>query len=262
MDRLVRCPECDVAFTSPRVIDAVIGASYADAVDPVFVAQDELRISTFRRNFRRIIADVGVAADRSKKILDVGCAGGAFVRAAQDLGFTSTGIEPSRWLAERARTQNGLDVRPGILSDHSFPGKSFTFISLWDVIEHLTNPGAVLDDIHRLLADDGFLIVNWPDYGSLVRKVLGRKWPFFLNVHLFYFTPSSMRALLRNHGFEPVSIRPYFQTLEFGYALDRAVRIFPFFSPLVRLAKRLGVSRFPLRYNAGQSLMVARKKSR
>ena len=112
---------------------------------------------------------------------------------------------------------------------------------------------------HLILLSDGHLIVNYPDYDSWPRKLMGTKWPFFLSVHLFYFTPQSIRQILEKHGFQVVRIEPYFQTLELGYVLERAGQIFYFAKWVERAVKILGLGQIPFKYYLGQTLVTAKK---
>ena len=61
-------------------------------------------------------------------------------------------------------------------------------VTLWDVLEHLASPNNELHTIHELLEDDGILVINVPDISSLPAKIMRWKWPFYLSVHLTYFT--------------------------------------------------------------------------
>jgi hypothetical protein len=56
-----------------------------------------------------------------------------------------------------------------------------------------------------------------------------------------------------------VEIKPYFQTLEFGYILKRASSTFVIIKPLYTLVKLLGLGKVPFKYNMGQSMLVAKK---
>src|SRR5262249_13219671 len=114
MDQLVRCSECGLVFLNPRLRQGVVIDAYRAAVDPVFFQQNPMRIRTFRRSFLKLARRYGVRLERSTKVLDVGCAGGAFVKAAHDLGCSAVGIEPSQWLCEEGRRLYGLDIRSGV----------------------------------------------------------------------------------------------------------------------------------------------------
>ncbi len=127
------------------------------------------------------------------------------------------------------------------------------------MIEHLPDPGDVVRDIHHLLKPGGYLIVNCPDYGSLARILLGRKWPMLLSVHLSYFTQATITDFLRRQNFAVVDFRPFWQTLQLGYVLKRASAYFGVFSLLQKLTETTGLHRIPLTYNIGQSFVLARK---
>lgn len=261
IDQLVQCRDCSLVYLNPRIPQDIIIDGYKDAVDPTFIGQNRQRIKTFTRSLRRLLSRYDLRADRSTHILDVGCAGGAFPKAASDLGLSAIGVEPSAWLAEQARIPYGLDIRAGELADQDFSDASFDLITLWDVIEHLADPDAVVADIHRLLKNDGLLVVNFPDYASLTRRLLGMRWPFFLSVHLLYFTPDTLRRFLEARGFAVEEIRPFWQTLELGYVLERAAAYFGPFGSLAKLVRLLHLHHLPFRYNMGQSFLVARKKA-
>jgi 2-polyprenyl-3-methyl-5-hydroxy-6-metoxy-1,4-benzoquinol methylase len=264
-DAVVRCRDCSLLYLNPRVKREIIIESYSTATESTtnltFVRQQEYRIDTFRRSLKRLVRKYGLKPDRSKYVLDIGCAAGAFPKAAYDLGFSVVGVEPNELAAERARQTFGFDIRTGLLEDQDFGGRKFDLISLWDVIEHLTNPRETTDVIHALLKDDGLLVINFPNHDSLARKILGRKWPMYVNVHVTYFTPATMAKLLDGSGFEVVAVRPYFQTLELGYAVKRAGAYFRVFAWIEGLVAGTAIYHAPLTYNIGQSLLVARKKT-
>jgi len=261
MDQLVQCNGCNLKYINPQVREDIIFSSYEDAVDPTFIKQNPLRILTFHRNLIWLCKRFNIKPSLEKKVLDVGCAGGAFPVAASELGFTVIGVEPSRWLAEQARNTYGLDIRSGSLESQKLTPSSFDIITLWDVIEHLTTPSQVIDSINQLLKKNGLLVINYPDYDSLTRRFMGMRWPFFLSVHLIYFTPKTIRRFLDERGFDVLTLRPYWQTLELGYALERAGAYFKIFKIVARVINFIGLGRLPLRYNMGQTLLVARKRS-
>jgi SAM-dependent methyltransferase len=73
------------------------------------------------------------------------------------------------------------------------------------VLEHVTNPGALLGEIHRLLRPGGVLLVSVPNFGSPEARASGAGW-FHLDVprHLVHFTPDTLASCLRGAGMEPI----------------------------------------------------------
>lgn len=258
MDQLVRCKGCELLYLNPRPRNEIILASYSTAVDPVFFSQNPMRISTFRRAFERTAKRTGIALGPNTRVLDIGCAGGAFPKAAHDLGCEVVGIEPSQWLCDTARSTYGLDIRCGVLSDFTFDDASFDVVTLWDVVEHLFDPIEVLEQIRRIVKPSGHLVVNYPDIGSVVARLLGRRWPFLLSVHLTYFTRRTVTKLLQKTGFDVLEIRPFFQTLTAAYVARRAKAYVPAFGHVEAVLQRVGLGNVPFTYNLGQCLVVAR----
>jgi 2-polyprenyl-3-methyl-5-hydroxy-6-metoxy-1,4-benzoquinol methylase len=260
LDQVVCCGNCKLIYVNPRIDGKLLIQAYADAADPTFVAQNPERIATFGRVLAAICRRQGIPPSKEKRVLDVGCAGGAFPKAASELGFQVTGVEPSSWLAEFGRREYGLDIRTGILEENMFPPASFDIVTMWDVIEHLTDPQGALKTIRGLLRDDGVLIVNYPDAGSVVARALGFKWPFWLSVHLIYYTRTTMRLQLEKAGFEIVHVGTHWQKLKLSYLLFRASQYISLASILKKAADATGLGKLGATYNMGQTLMVARKR--
>lgn len=258
-EQVVRCKHCRLVYLNPRIRASHIIEAYAAGEDTVFIQQDKMRIRTFVYALRELANAGYLTLSVATQILDVGCAGGAFLRAAKKVGLTATGVEPSKWLSQYAREEHGLDVRTGTLLTQPFTPASFDLITLWDVIEHLPDPAAELDRIYLLLKPDGVLVVNYPDFGSFPAKLLGRKWPFLLSVHLLYYTPKTIRRQLKKHGFKVLKITRHWQTLELGYVLERASHYFTLFGWLKKIIEKFGLASLPLKYWIGQTKVVAKK---
>ena len=97
LDSLVQCNYCHLVYLNPRIRRDLILESYANAVDPQFVIQNSHRIATFRRNLSYLEREHGLTPSDLLSVLDIGCAGGAFPKAAADAGFRVIGVEPSKW---------------------------------------------------------------------------------------------------------------------------------------------------------------------
>jgi len=260
LDQLVECDSCSLVYLNPRINPSIIIESYSQAVDPTFIKQDHARIKCFDKELRDVISEFGIIPDKSKRVLDIGCAGGAYLKAAHDIGFTVTGVEPSRWMCEYGRNKYGIDIRQGQLTEQDFEPQSFDIISLWDVVEHLTEPDNVLKHVCSLLKKDGVLIINYPDYDSLISRLLKSKWPFLLSVHLIYYNRKTIKKQLEQCGFKIKQIKPYWQVLESGYVLRRASSYFKIFGIMETITKFLGLSSVSIKYNMGQTRVLAVKE--
>jgi SAM-dependent methyltransferase len=259
LDQVVRCRSCSLRYVNPRPQAGLIIESYSTAEDPTFVAQNQSRIHSFQRVLRKMLRLEGRRSAEGQRFLDIGCAGGASLVAARACGFDPVGVEPSRWMADYGRHMYGVDIRDGILQPAMFEAETFDVITLWDVLEHSPEPKALLDLICRLLRPKGTLILSYPDFQSLVARLLGDRWPFWLSVHILYYDRSTIARQLAGSGFRIRRYLPYWPTLEFGYIVDRASPYVPLLKPLRRIVSALGLSRVPLVYNAGQTIVIAKK---
>jgi len=258
-EQVVRCLNCQLVYLNPRLKASQIIEAYAQGEDSRHVSQDPMRIRTFTVALQQLRRAYKLGRSKAARVLDIGCASGAFLVAARKLGLQGVGIEPNRWLARYGRTRYRLDVRPGVLADYHFPNESFSLATLWDVIEHVPRPAEELKATHRVLKKEGILVVNYPDYQSLPARLLGKKWPFWLSAHLTYYSPETIKRQLERCGFTVLSLKPHWQTLELGYILQRITPYFGLAAFLKRFVKRLGLSAVPIKYWIGQTQVVARK---
>jgi 2-polyprenyl-3-methyl-5-hydroxy-6-metoxy-1,4-benzoquinol methylase len=255
---LVRCRRCRLQFVSPRIVAATILAGYAAGDDPEYVSQMDARVRTFAGALREIERLAG----RRGRLLDIGTAAGAFLKAATDAGWDATGVEPNAWLAAWGRERYGVRIHVGSIDDVAFEAVTFDVVTLWDVIEHTPDPMHVLRRVGTLLRPGGMVIVNYPDIGSWIARALGRRWPFLSSVHLYYFTRETMRAALARNGFETLETRPYVQRLELEYIATRGEVVSPALSRAGRrVVRAIGLGRLEVPYWIGQTFVAARKKT-
>jgi len=259
MDQVVECRDCHMQYVNPRLRPEIVIQGYSDAEDPTFVKQNPERIKTFALMLRKAFPDP--AQRNEKKLLDIGCAGGACLVAATSAGFAPVGVEPSRWLADFGRKTYNVDIRDGILVAGMFPPASFDVITIWDVIEHVPDPRAVFELIHSLLKPNGTLLLSYPDAGSYAARLLGEKWPFWLSVHLHYYTRDTIAKHLSMSGFRTLSWHPLWQMLRLSYVLRRAGEYFSPFHAAARLTEISGLGNLSCSYQMGQTWIIARKES-
>ena len=257
-DQMVRCTTCDLHYVRPRLRWDLILEGYRGGSDETFVSQVAFRERTFERCLDHIEK---AAMPPGKRVLDVGAAGGSFLKVAARRGYQPMGCEPSTWMCTFAQQHYGLTLHPGTIFDLEIEPGSVDLLTLFDVIEHTPDPQAVIRRAYELLAPGGVLGISYPDYGSLAARGMGRKWVFLLTVHLYYFVPKTMRRLLELCRFEPLVFRAHMQTLEMGYVAQRAA---PYLGPLGKLltggVRALRLHHLPFQYWVGQTLVVARKK--
>lgn len=147
------------------------------------------------------------------RLLDVGCGSGAYGASLIRLGWQADGIEPDANAAARARAA-GLTVHTGDLHTCDLPPAAYDAITLWHVLEHLSDDNGVADPVAALrrlrpaLKPGGLLIVEVPNFASLGARLTGGYW-FHLDLprHRMHFTPAALIRALHLAGFSTLRLR-------------------------------------------------------
>jgi 2-polyprenyl-3-methyl-5-hydroxy-6-metoxy-1,4-benzoquinol methylase len=142
------------------------------------------------------------------KLVDFGCGDGSFLERARE-NFDAIGIEMSPRSAALARQRVAADrILEGPLTEiaaHSLPEKSFDIVTQFGYIEHEWNPRAALDAAFRVLKPGGVVVIKTPNFASWNRHIRGADWVgYHIPAHCNYFTPETLRLILRKSGFEPL----------------------------------------------------------
>jgi GT2 family glycosyltransferase/2-polyprenyl-3-methyl-5-hydroxy-6-metoxy-1,4-benzoquinol methylase len=150
-------------------------------------------------------------------ILDVGCGAGALgqqVKARQACFYC--GIEIIPQIAERARDKLDKVLVGNIeeLSLEKYKGK-YDVIVCGDILEHLTNPWAVMQKLYKILKPEGLMIVSIPNILSLtvqseVEKGLFRYLPAGVRDlrHLRFFTLFTACSMIEGVNLKIKSVEP------------------------------------------------------
>lgn len=104
------------------------------------------------------------------------------------------------------------DIEKTALS-HLFPDEKYDYIVCADVLEHLRDPGRILDQISQMLTADGRIILSIPNVahvGVLAELLAGefryRSEGLLDETHLRFFTLNSLLELIGSHGLVPVKL--------------------------------------------------------
>ena len=207
--RVVRCA-CGLVFVTPQPSRSSLEQAYDEAYYRPWEDQARLRQIMWRRRMDHVAPLVPPPA----MLLDVGCGTGTFLRLAKMRGFEVAGTELSHAGAEAARAQ-GLRVHEGEIWEAEFPAASFDVVTCWHVIEHVSDPRRVAEEMHRVLRPGGWLVLATPNLGDhifraaylLARGRLPRLYePNERELHLFHFSARSLRALFASAKFEVVEV--------------------------------------------------------
>ena len=246
---IVACRQCGFVYADPRPHSAEVLDIYEAVEDPLYVEEREGRVLTFEHHLRPLERVTGLAQGR--RLLDVGAHTGVFVDIATRHGWDAWGVEPSTWAVEQSRTL-GLQMHLGTLENATFPADHFSVATMWDVIEHVPDPFRTLQAAWRVLEPGGLLVVHTMDIDSLFSRLMGRHWPWYMEMHLSYFSRHTLAAMLDKAGFRVRWMGAQGRYLQAGYLASRVAALLPLVGrPLERLVTWLRLREVALRINLG-----------
>jgi len=202
----VMCSECGLVFTNPLPDDADLREFYALRYRRVYKRSAEpLRRHAYRESGRALqrFEHIRAYVQPGAKTLDVGCGAGFFPFVMRYAGADAWGLEPNEAYAGWGQRMLDLHIQPGFVQDLEPQGGSFDVITMFHVLEHLSDPGAALSRLHACLANDGVLVVEVPNIESTFHAPEHS----FHAAHLYNFNASTLCALARRHGFDVESVR-------------------------------------------------------
>ncbi|MDG1129740.1 MAG: methyltransferase domain-containing protein [Paracoccaceae bacterium] len=147
--------------------------------------------------------------EKSGSLLDIGCGFGFVPHFWKEMiGGEAIGLEMSSYGRVGAE-KLGVNIVPKYYSEaHELHGKKFDYVYSSEVIEHVENPEAFINEISQALEDDGVLVLTTPS-ASVLRPssdyllLLATLSPGF---HFFVSSEDAMRDLLLRCGFEHVVV--------------------------------------------------------
>jgi SAM-dependent methyltransferase len=222
---ILECRACGLAFWNPppahRAEDVYDAAYFANAsAGHGYDDYGDLE-PVLRQNFSRRIARIP-RPRAGARLLDIGAAFGFAVVEARDAGWEAAGLEIS---TSAARAGHAAAGRVVVADAHRTPfaAEAFDAVTLWDVLEHLSDPHAAVAEVARLLRPGGRLVLTTGDVGSLAARLSGPRWHLYtIPEHLFFFSRRSLRLLLEAHGFRVEAQRAESSVYTLGYLVERA----------------------------------------
>ncbi len=231
---VVECSACRLIRLRPTPTADEVRSFYRDSYWWETDSSASGRLAELYRQF--VLGDhvrfVTSHGKHSAPVLDVGCGGGAFVRALIDRGIPAVGLDVSPIAAGMARVEGYSTAVCGALPFSPFAARSFSAVTLLHVLEHVPDPAALLLAIDDLLIPGGKLIVQVPNAASWQFLLLGERWSGLdMPRHLTHFRAADLESLLAGCGFT-VRRRKFFSLRDNPASL--ATSLCPSLEPVVR----------------------------
>ena len=201
---IVKCSDCEFHFTNPRPEDNDLWKYY---VSDHYISHNNANNSIFEKTYQivrkfAVIRKYSLITRMIKRgsILDIGCGTGDFLSKCKRNKWDTMGIEPNDIARNKAIENHDLTVEKSTNLE-SFSRK-FDIITMWHVLEHVTELNTTVAEFKRLLSNNGKVIIAVPNLKSFDCSYYKKYWAGYdLPIHLYHFTKNSITKLFKKHGF-------------------------------------------------------------
>lgn len=221
-----QCQSCNLLYASPRfdfesLLKIYENENFLGGYDDTKGFQYDAWVKSGQNTYHyskfkfELCAKYIKATDR---LLDVGCGLGHFCLYGQKQGYDYTGLEPSDMLRKLAKDNLGVELLPGLIDDFQTE-KPYKAITLWDVLEHVYDPMAMLKHCDRVLDKNGYIMLQVPNHSGLTYRLkstlcrLGLKKSEFKHFgfpwHVYAFDPKSLHKMFDQLGYRIVQLESW-----------------------------------------------------
>ncbi|MDB5048863.1 MAG: Methyltransferase type 11 [Fibrobacteres bacterium] len=207
---LRKCRSCSLIYISPRLATSVREEMLRREPSPLSSERNLMlrhKMAEHMERMHREMPKVEGMNKRSATLLEIGCRWGHFLQLCRPHYRSVEGLEWSKERAAFARERFDLQVSATDIFRDPWDNR-YNVVAAWDVMEREPHPLEFLRWVHDHLEPGGQLMLSTPNYNSISRRLLRKRWPYFEpSRHLCYFTPATLTALLRQAGFRDVTVK-------------------------------------------------------
>jgi SAM-dependent methyltransferase len=214
---VVRCQRCPMIYSRVILDEEAERAFYGlSGFQASYLAlkRNDAYASLERRKCAYLVERAAQAAPQAQRFLEIGSGAGRLLEAAREAGWSALGVEPNPAFAAEGR-RRGLEVLDGWFPQTPPPERGwFDVIAMLDVLEHAADPVALLTGARSRLGSDGLLMLQVPNYDSLLLQLEGDASPVICQGHWNYFTRDSLTRCGEQSGFKAVVVETIITELD------------------------------------------------
>ena len=227
-----QCSRCGHLFCETPPDEAAVAGLYSTEGDrrcaqgAIYVDEELFRARVERIARPKVEFVASVVGERGTWV-DIGCATGELLAAAQSLGWRSRGVESDADEIAFGR-RHGLDIAAGFADASNIGGfiAGARVVSLVNVLEHLREPVELLAAASAAVASGGYVVLEVPRHPSL-SSLANQAFPelacrhIYAPDHLHVFTEESAERMLAGAGLAAVALWTFGQ--DFGDLVDTVI---------------------------------------
>ena len=207
---IVKCDDCGLLFTNPRPTDKTLGNYYKaeqyishtnKGNSPINWVYKLVRNYTLGKKLNLINK-----YQNPGKILDYGCGTGNFLNRCANNNWVAFGVEPDEDARQIASNQNEIEIANSL---SNIKEEAFDVISLWHVLEHVTDLKQTMQSLVQKLKEEGTMIIAVPNPNSYDAQTYKEQWAAYdVPRHLYHFTQETIAKLATQQGLKLIETRP------------------------------------------------------
>ncbi|KAF0225594.1 MAG: type 12 [Rhodospirillaceae bacterium] len=216
---MILCKGCGLVRCTPRMADDILTWFYgSDFYRKLtggnnILPHDRQKFMVLANRMARRHATITSLVPKVRSVAEIGCGAGWNLWPFHLQGCKVVGCDYGPALTSFGRDEMGMDLRTG--STEMLDSERFDVIILSHVLEHMPDPAAEISRLLPHLADDGIFYVEVPDARGICHGALH-------SAHLYYFTPTHMRALLAKCGLEAIAEHTHDGNVHFSLVARRS----------------------------------------
>jgi 2-polyprenyl-3-methyl-5-hydroxy-6-metoxy-1,4-benzoquinol methylase len=210
--KFVKCIACGHVWLNPRPAISELpkiyppnyyAYNYAAKINPVAV---KAKMWMDQGKMRRI---VNALSHNPKSFLDIGCGEGRFLKVMDRIGVSKDqnyGLELDENVVAPLRKEGFQAFCERVEDCHRIPAASIDLVTMFHVIEHVENPGAVVKQISKWLSPGGIFAIETPNLESLDSRIFRKTYwgGYHIPRHWNLFTEKTLSRLFLENGIKPL----------------------------------------------------------
>ena len=256
--RIVRCSSCGLVRSDPIADSSTIASLYRESTFDYSGEVDNLS-----HTYGAYLARLDRHGVRKNSLLEIGCGNGFFLGQALRQGYSDVrGVEPSESALKLADSQVRGRIACAMMSAGLFPRDSFDVVCLFQVLDHIVDPGSLLDTCFEILKPGGFVLCLNHNVEALSARIMKDRSPIIDIEHTYLYGPGTIGKLFSKSGFEVVENG----VVRNRYSLNYLLRLVPFpgliKNAVLGIAKSTGLARLSFSVRLGNLFVIAQKPLR
>lgn len=214
--KIYECPICSIAITN----NPPSAADLYEKNFPYDIDQYRLLQKLQEQKFSNIIRIIKKYIPRGR-ILEVGAGYGLFAH----MFFSEKTYEVE--IVEPHLKPYFIESNPQIIKHRTTyerfvetNKKKYDCVLFLDVLEHFNDPQEILAKTRSLLTDNGYIVLQLPNYKSLMARICTNWSWWMVEDHKFHFSPKSIRLILDKNGYKTLHLKTYEAYADFRKNLD------------------------------------------